>query len=173
MVYKKLLFFVLFATIFSACAQVIPRQSPTPRACTMEAKLCPDGSSVGRTGPNCEFAACPPQSTPTVQPNQSSGIQGKVILGPTCPVMRNPPDPKCADKPYQTQLVLTTQDPAQVIQEFSSDAQGEFSVAVPAGDYVLRPAKNAKILPRCSSTQIHVNQNSYTEVTINCDTGIR
>jgi hypothetical protein len=28
-------------------------------ACTMEAKLCPDGSSVGRTGPNCEFAACP------------------------------------------------------------------------------------------------------------------
>ncbi|MDO8593067.1 MAG: hypothetical protein Q7R92_04870 [bacterium] len=28
-------------------------------ACTMEAKLCPDGSSVGRTGPNCQFAACP------------------------------------------------------------------------------------------------------------------
>ena len=28
-------------------------------ACTMEAKLCPDGSSVGRTGPNCEFAPCP------------------------------------------------------------------------------------------------------------------
>lgn len=28
-------------------------------ACTMEAKLCPDGSSVGRSGPNCEFAECP------------------------------------------------------------------------------------------------------------------
>lgn len=28
-------------------------------ACTMEAKLCPDGSSVGRQGPNCEFSACP------------------------------------------------------------------------------------------------------------------
>lgn len=27
--------------------------------CTMDAKLCPDGSYVGRTGPNCEFAACP------------------------------------------------------------------------------------------------------------------
>ena len=25
----------------------------------MEAKLCPDGSSVGREGPNCEFAECP------------------------------------------------------------------------------------------------------------------
>jgi len=27
--------------------------------CTMDAKLCPDGSAVGRTGPDCEFAACP------------------------------------------------------------------------------------------------------------------
>lgn len=30
-----------------------------PVACTMEAKLCPDGSYVGRVGPNCEFEACP------------------------------------------------------------------------------------------------------------------
>jgi hypothetical protein len=29
------------------------------RACTMEAKICPDGSAVGRSGPNCEFAECP------------------------------------------------------------------------------------------------------------------
>ena len=27
--------------------------------CTQEAKQCPDGSYVGRTGPKCEFAACP------------------------------------------------------------------------------------------------------------------
>jgi hypothetical protein len=27
--------------------------------CTTEAKTCPGGSSVGRTGPNCEFAPCP------------------------------------------------------------------------------------------------------------------
>lgn len=52
-----------------------PRVSPTPItettrpepeieegnqvACTMDAKICPDGSAVGRTGPNCEFAPCP------------------------------------------------------------------------------------------------------------------
>lgn len=36
--------------------------SPTPEQvfCTQEAKLCPDGVSyVGRSGPNCDFAACP------------------------------------------------------------------------------------------------------------------
>ncbi len=27
--------------------------------CTQEAKICPDGTSVGRTGPDCEFAPCP------------------------------------------------------------------------------------------------------------------
>lgn len=32
-------------------------------ACTLEAKLCPDGSYVGRSGPTCEFAACPPVNT--------------------------------------------------------------------------------------------------------------
>lgn len=30
----------------------------TQRACTLEAKICPDGSSVGRSGPNCEFTEC-------------------------------------------------------------------------------------------------------------------
>lgn len=27
--------------------------------CTMDAKMCPDGSYVGRVGPDCAFAACP------------------------------------------------------------------------------------------------------------------
>jgi len=29
------------------------------RTCAMEAKICSDGSVVGRSGPNCEFAECP------------------------------------------------------------------------------------------------------------------
>jgi len=30
-----------------------------PIVCSQEAKVCPDGSTVGRTEPNCEFAPCP------------------------------------------------------------------------------------------------------------------
>jgi len=57
---KKLLLPVLLLILFFAagCGQ----KNPGPVACTMEAKLCPDGSAVGRTGPNCEFAACPEAS---------------------------------------------------------------------------------------------------------------
>lgn len=42
-------------------------ENSSPIACTMEAKLCPDGSYVGRTGPKCEFTACP---TSTTSPKQ-------------------------------------------------------------------------------------------------------
>ncbi len=42
-----------------------------PKICTLEAKLCPDGSAVGRVLPNCEFAPCP-TSAPTVPPATST-----------------------------------------------------------------------------------------------------
>ena len=32
------------------------------KACTEEAKICPDGSAVGRSGPKCEFAPCPAEA---------------------------------------------------------------------------------------------------------------
>lgn len=37
----------------------INTDTQNPIACTMEAKICPDGSAVGRQGPNCDFAPCP------------------------------------------------------------------------------------------------------------------
>lgn len=40
-------------------SQTINPQPLAPQACTDEAMVCPDGSAVGRTGLNCEFAPCP------------------------------------------------------------------------------------------------------------------
>ena len=39
--------------------QYVEVKKQIQKACTMEAKLCPDGSYVGRSGPTCEFAKCP------------------------------------------------------------------------------------------------------------------
>lgn len=39
--------------------ETIPTE-PEVWECNGDAFMCPDGSSVGRTGPQCEFAACPP-----------------------------------------------------------------------------------------------------------------
>jgi len=45
--------------LFSRYLELKQRPAPEPVACTQEAKLCPDGSYVGRTGPNCDFQECP------------------------------------------------------------------------------------------------------------------
>lgn len=42
-----------------------PKEEPV--FCTMDAKLCPDGSYVGRSGPNCDFAACPLTDEPAFE----------------------------------------------------------------------------------------------------------
>lgn len=44
--------------------------------CTMDAMQCPDGSWVGRTGPNCEFV-CPTsaQQSVRIQGGASSSVQ--------------------------------------------------------------------------------------------------
>lgn len=46
---------IISLALLASCGQ----QQPVPTACTEEAKLCPDGSYVGRTGPSCEFELCP------------------------------------------------------------------------------------------------------------------
>ena len=53
----------------------------TPRACTMDAKMCPDGSFVGRTGPNCEFVC--PKSPASTTSSGTGGVSNP--LNPTCP----------------------------------------------------------------------------------------
>lgn len=38
---------------------VVDKPSDSSVFCTMDAKICPDGSAVGRVAPRCEFAPCP------------------------------------------------------------------------------------------------------------------
>jgi len=33
-------------------------QGPKETACTMDARVCPDGTTVGRSGPSCDFSPC-------------------------------------------------------------------------------------------------------------------
>ena len=147
---------------------------PEETACTLEAKLCPDGSYVGRTGPNCEFAACPGVATSSgggIAPYES-GIRGTVMLGPTCPVERIPPDPDCADRPYQTLVVVfRASDPVHAIAFAKSDAKGMFAVSLPPGEYVVGAGESN--LPQCSQLQATVGPGAYTDVLVSCDTGIR
>ena len=166
----------LGAAVWYVSGSPLPPAGPV--ACTMEAKLCPDGSAVGRTGPNCEFAACPAATTTppaggggSVLP-YATGIQGTVMAGPTCPVERNPPDPQCADRPLQTLVAIyRASDPVHAVVLTRSDAAGKFSASLPPGEYIVGAGEG--MLPRCNSTPATVESSGYTTIAVSCDTGIR
>ena len=59
---KKLFYgiiFVVIASLIITSCKTLPDKKSPKIVCTQEAKLCSDGSYVGRVGPNCEFAPCP------------------------------------------------------------------------------------------------------------------
>ncbi len=49
-------------------------------ACTMDARICPDGTAVGRTGPNCSFAPCPTPTTTEAPDDIDTHIASKADL---------------------------------------------------------------------------------------------
>lgn len=154
-----------------------PAEAPVGQYCTMDAKLCPDGSYVSRSGPNCEFAQCPIVATTTTDGGRgilpyNSGVKGSVFLGPTCPVMRDPPDPQCADKPYATTIQVSRKGSSSVFATGKSNANGAFEFSLPPGEYTLS-ASGGKMLPRCNDENVTVGASGYTTVNISCDTGIR
>jgi hypothetical protein len=178
---KKFLFAFAFIVLLSGCSLYQPATNTNqpstntnlpiinqPVACDQDAKLCPDGSAVGRTGPNCEFAACPGEN------NQTGTVSGKVTLGPTCPVERIPPDPACAPKPYQTiiQIIALNSPQSAPFKVISSDAQGNYTVTLPAGAYNFQP-QGGNTLPRCGNQEITVTAGANLNVDFSCDTGIR
>ncbi|MDP2651993.1 MAG: hypothetical protein Q8O94_02565 [bacterium] len=155
-------------------------KAPGSGACTMEAKICPDGSAVGRTGPNCEFAECPVTTATSTDGSggggsilpYNSGVRGEVLLGPTCPVERIPPDPACAERPYVTAIAVYRTGSKSPFILGSSDTNGLFNFSLPPGSYTLK-ATGGTMLPRCNPVDITVAPDAYATTTISCDTGIR
>lgn len=56
---KKIAAIIGIVFVGAASFMIFQKEHMTRIACTQEAKLCSDGSAVGRTGPSCEFAPCP------------------------------------------------------------------------------------------------------------------
>ena len=60
--------------------KITPKKSSSGmKLCTMDAKQCPDGSFVGRTGPQCEFRACPDGDTNKITTFKECSDAGYVI----------------------------------------------------------------------------------------------
>ena len=80
---------LLLIPILVATACAGNAQPPTQAAsCPQDAKRCPDGSFVARSGPRCEMAACPAPKAGDDKPGASSGrpkLPGAKLSGAKLP----------------------------------------------------------------------------------------
>ena len=139
-----------------------------PVICTMDAKLCPDGSYVARTGPRCEFAPCPTSTNSS----DMGTVSGKVTLSPICPVERMPPDLQCAPKGYRTDIKILRASNGVLVKTEQSQSDGTFSFLLPHGNYIIHPV-GGNPYPRCSEISLSFNAPLTANIELSCDTGIR
>lgn len=99
-------------------------------------------------------------------------VTGIVLAGPTCPVERIPPDPRCADRPVSGAEILFVNGAGDSVGDALSDADGRFSIALPAGRYTLTPQLVRGLLGT-AAPQLVVITDADIEVTLRYDTGIR
>jgi hypothetical protein len=90
--------------------------------CTFELKVCPDGSSVGRTGPNCDFVPCPepeledevadpPVIGCTLELKECPGGGSVGRTGPNCEFEPCPePQPESESEAADTPVVTCTKE---------------------------------------------------------------
>jgi len=112
--------------------------------------------------------ACGLFATPTPT---NSGIAGKALMGPMCPVMREGED--CPDQPYQATITVNNLENRKIVQ-FQTDEQGNFNVPLAPGDYILHPETPAgKPYPFAADQRFTVLPGEFTRITVTYDSGIR
>lgn len=120
---------------------------------------------------NADSRSIPVRFGTGVAPTGATGVRGTVTIGPTCPVERNPPDPKCAPKPYATTLRITT-SAGKAVAVVDVAADGTFTQRLAPGDYVIGPAGTAT-LPRLAPQPFAVKAGAMTTLDLVFDSGIR
>ena len=104
-----------------------------------------------------------------------AGIEGKIVAGPTCPVERVPPDPRCAPRPLAATLRIHPAGRRTPAETVRSGRDGRFKVRLAPGLYVVDAlGRRGSPLPHPPAARdVRVRVRRFTRVTITYDTGIR
>ncbi len=96
-----------------------------------------------------------------------SGITGRVLIGPTCPVERS--GQSCV-RPYGGAVLIVGAVRGRRVASVRAGTSGYFRVRLAAGRYLL---KGAAGLPRLAPVKVIVHRGRFTKVTLTFDSGIR
>lgn len=98
-------------------------------------------------------------------------VKGTILLGPTCPVVKDPPDLKCADKPIFGEFIIQNAMGNVEFTRFGTQRDGSFSVPLPTGEYYITWAEPQG--PGVQGHLVNVLAGEVSEYTITFDSGMR
>jgi hypothetical protein len=104
-------------------------------------------------------------------------LEGKISIGPICPVERIPPDPAClptAETYKAFPVSVFTSDGKKKIAQLNPSLDGSYSIDLPQDKYLI-------VLEKAQSTvggsnlpaEVIIRTKEITQLSINIDTGIR
>jgi len=104
-----------------------------------------------------------------------SGIAGRTLAAPTCPVEMVPPDPTCAPRAISVTIRISAVGRRAPVEVVHSGSDGRFRVRLPAGSYEVSPQRRAgSPYPRPPAPfRVRVSRGRFTYSTVYYDTGIR
>ena len=101
-------------------------------------------------------------------------LRGEVVAGPVCPVVTEPLEPGCADRPVPgAELLIEVGggDGGQI--RTIADENGLFELQLSAGTYTLVPQPMEGLLGTAAPVSLEIGVGTTTELSVVYDTGIR
>jgi hypothetical protein len=99
-----------------------------------------------------------------------SGVEGRVTIGPTCPVER--PDSPCPDAPYVASIRVLSG--ADVVASGTSAKDGTYRIEVAPGTYTIEAAPvSAGGIARSVPAHVVVHAGAFSHLDLTFDSGIR
>jgi hypothetical protein len=117
------------------------------------------------------LAACAGGAASEPAGSAGSGIGGVAVAGPTCPVER-PGDSACLPRPVEGAVVVVTDQAGEEVGQATTDAQGRFFVALPAGHYRVTTGDVDGLIGAPAPMEVVVSEGKAT-IELSYDTGIR
>jgi len=93
--------------------------------------------------------------------------------GPTCPVVRVPPEPGCEPNPVVNAAVIVRDASGTELATATSDDQGQIELQLPAGAYYVEPQAVEGLMGTAAAVAFSVVAGDSVDVNIDYDTGIR
>lgn len=98
-------------------------------------------------------------------------VKGTILLGPTCPVVKDTPDAKCAGKPIFGEFIIQNAMGNIEFTRFGTQRDGSFSVPLPTGEYYITWAEPQG--PGVQGHLVNVLAGNTSEYTIIFSAGIK